>query len=315
MALFKSKKETPEKQITEKIDLYPITHVAESLQDYRKQIVVKEVNSLQELREVQIAFEDVLADNTGLKEKLNSFHDVFDTVGQVSEQFADVKKDIADSVCQAQQQVGSLKESSLEVSEHFAEIQETFAHFQTSVQQIKECMNQIISIANQTNMLALNASIEAARAGDQGKGFAVVAEEVKKLADEIKGLVSTVDVSITEVEQGTSKMQASIVTSKEALEQSMGKVDETYDMFDNITRSAEGADTAHAQISNAVVASTQELTEVNRSFEKTENQYYTVLSHIEKANELGTTTSALFEDMDNMLSQIIPMVKELESKP
>lgn len=315
MALFKKKEkvQVQEIQTAEKKDLYPIIHVSESIKDYQQQLVLKEVNSLKELREVQMSFDEVLMDNAVLKEKLDSFQGIFESVGQASGQFAEVKKDIAGSVEKAQAQVSGLKVSSKDVQERFGEMQSTFADFQISVQKIKECMNQIISIANQTNMLALNASIEAARAGDQGKGFAVVAEEVKKLADEIKGLVSTVDISINDVERGTEKLNSSIATSREALGQSMEDVDATYDMFDKITAAAGGAEAVQQQITEAVDATKKELGEIQSSFDKMEVQYQEVLEHIETANELGTTKSTMFEDMDNMLSQIAPMVKEMEA--
>ncbi|MED9903853.1 MAG: methyl-accepting chemotaxis protein [Lachnospiraceae bacterium] len=316
MSLFekKEKNKQEENQMAEQLDLYPIVHVSNSLQDYQKQLVLKEVSSLQELREVQLAFEDVLEENTVLREKLESFHGRFESVGQISNQFAEVKAEVTETVGQAQQQVDSLRESSGQVQDHFEEIQSTFADFQASVQKIKECMTQIISIANQTNMLALNASIEAARAGEQGKGFAVVAEEVKKLANGIKGLVSTVDVSINDVEQGTDKLNASIANSKEALGQSMEKVDETYEMFDKITAAAGGAENVQRQIAEAIQVSESELEEVSRCFGETEDQYQKVLEHLERANELGTTKSSMFEDMDNMLSQIVPMIQEMERK-
>ena len=174
-------------------------------------------------------------------------------------------------------------------------------------------MNQIISIANQTNMLALNASIEAARAGEQGKGFAVVAEEVKKLADEIKGLVSTVDISINDVEAGTEKLNTGIVASQEALQESLQNVDATYETFDRITDAAGGADAVQQQIAQAAEKAGKELSEVSKSFDQMESQYRNVLEHIEKAGDLGTTKSAMFESMDHMLSQIEPMIKEMEN--
>lgn len=303
-----------ENKSNENINLYPIVHVSRSLKDYQKQLIQKEVSSLQELREVQTAFEDVLEENSALREKLNSLHEVFEEVGNVSGQFADVKTDIAGSVKQAQKEVSDLKISSQQVQAHFVEIQSTFKDFQDSVQKIKECMGQIISIANQTNMLALNASIEAARAGEQGRGFAVVADEVKNLADEIKGLVSTVDVSINDVEHGTDKMKSSIITSKESLVKSMENVDATYDMFDKITDAAGGAEKVQRQIADVIDNSGKELDELKQTFGKTENQYQIVLEHIERANDLGTTKSSMFEDMDNMLSQIIPMIEEIEKK-
>ena len=77
MALFQKKtnKEQVEATSTEKkINLYPVVHVADSLKDYQKQLVLKEVESLQELREVQLAFDEVLAKDTILREKLEYFY-------------------------------------------------------------------------------------------------------------------------------------------------------------------------------------------------------------------------------------------------
>lgn len=311
MALFRKKEvKQEETAVAEEHDYYPITHVADSLKEYQKHLIQNEVDSLQELREVQISFDEVLKENNSLQTKLDDFHDRFLSVGQIAEQFGGVKKEIALSVEEAQQQVNGLKESSEKVEEHFEEIERTFADFRTSVQQIKECMSKIISIANQTNMLALNASIEAARAGEQGRGFAVVAEEVKNLADEIKNLVSAVDESIGDVEQDTDKLNSSIFASKEAMGKSMENVDATYRVFDKITDAAGGAGNVQDQIAEAIHVTSSELDVVNRTITATGNQYQKLLSHIEKANELGTTKSSLFEDMDNMLSQIAPMVEE-----
>lgn len=314
MFLSKKNDTIEEAEQREPLNLHPIVHVADSLRDYQKELVRNEVDSLNELQEVQKRFHEVLEENAGLREKLDTFYDIFTSVGDVSMQFAGVQQQITESVNQAQQQVGGLKESSGQVQEHFVEIENTFADFQSSVQKIKDCMTQIISIANQTNMLALNASIEAARAGEQGKGFAVVAEEVKNLANEIKNLVSTVDISIGNVEQDTEKLNASITTSKDALSQSIENVEGTHEVFDQITEAAGGAGKVQQEISDALEASKQKLSDVNQSFAVTENQLQAVVGHIDKANELGTTKSSMFEDMDNMLSQIAPIAKELEKK-
>ncbi len=297
-----------------KPDYYPLVHVAHSLEDYRKQLVSKEVDSLQELREVQLSFNEVLREDGELKSRMENFRDRFVQVGEISEQFAAVKQNIDDSVEQAQRQVGGLKESSGQVQEHFTEIQNTFADFQSSVQNIKECMEKIVSIANQTNLLALNASIEAARAGEQGRGFAVVADEVKKLANEIKDLVNTVDISINDVQVGTEKLNGSIEISSEALGKSLEEVDATYAVFDQITAAAEGAKDVQSRIGEAITSSERELNEVNQTFSRTENQYQRVMGHIAKANELGTTKSTMFGDMANMLSQVEPIVRDIESR-
>ncbi len=274
----------------------------------------KEVSSLQELREVQLSFGGVLKENNILKEKMDAFHGVFENVGQVSGEFEDVKRQIEDSVNQAQEQVSGLKSSSEEVQERFSQIQNTFDDFQISVKEIKSCMNKVITIANQTDMLAMNASIEAARAGERGKGFAVVADEVKSLADEIKGLVKAVHVSLEEVERGTDKLNETINYSHEALSRSIENVDVTYDMFDKITVAAGGADAVQERIYQAVNSSQAELDNLSHSFDQMKVRYQKVLEHIEKASEMGTTKSAMFEDMDNMVSQVVPIMEEMQKK-
>ena len=198
----------------ETLDMHPIIHVADSIIEYQKQLAEREVESLDEMADIQKAFVLATKENERLKDQVQELSSVFADVGQIATSFDGVKNGIVDSVGEAQQKVDELKNSSKEVSRSFGEIKSAFAGVQMSVQQIKDCMQQIIAIANQTNMLALNASIEAARAGEQGRGFAVVANEVKNLAEEIKTLVSTVDGSISEVERGTTQLNNNIEESQ-----------------------------------------------------------------------------------------------------
>lgn len=46
-------------------------------------------------------------------------------------------------------------------------------------------------------------------------------------------------------------------------------------------------------------------------FFRTKKQYEEVVKNIEYANKLGTTKSAIFEDIDNMLSQIQPIIEDV----
>lgn len=290
--------------------LYPVLHIAGSIKNYHEQIVQQEVASLQELDMVSKSFQNVLSKSDRFQEKLQDFEQTFSSIHQVSGRFASVKDEIGASVSTAQTQVENLKSSSMQAAAYFGEMTSTFEDFQAYLKNIKAATDKIISIAEQTNILALNASIEAARAGAAGRGFAVVAEEVKHLADEIKELVAAVDMSIGDVEQGTHKLHGSINTSQQALEQSIDKVNETYDMFDHITQAAEGAVSVHTEISDAIDDSRTELEGIFRFFDQTKMLYQAVLKHIDHAGSLGTTKSALFEDVDNMLSQIAPVVEE-----
>ena len=220
---------------------------------------------------------------------------------------------IIQSVTHAQNGVEELKSTSEQVAAYFSEMEQTFESLQKAVETIRQCTDKIVSIADQTNLLAINASIEAARAGEHGKGFAVVAVEVKKLADEIKSLTREVGSGIQAVEQGTDHLNGSINISQNALEESINKVQETYDMFDEITRAAEGTTTVHTAISDVISQSKSGLQVLCGFFERVKNQYQEVVKHINKAARLGTTKSAMFEDVDNMMSQIPPVVKDYTS--
>ena len=290
--------------------LYPVLYVIGSLKDYHKELVQREVSSLWELNMVSKSFGSVLHESENFKETLREFNETFSNINTVSGQFAAVKENISQSVVQAQEEIEQLKYSSLMVQTHFDEMQETFEEFQQSLRKIKGCMGKIVSIADQTNILSLNASIEAARAGEKGKGFAVVAEEVKSLSDEIKNLAAEVDVSIGDVEQGTDMLNSSINTSHQALEQRLSKVEEAYETFDSITQAAEGTSEVQMEISQVVDESKEALQTLYDFFENTKRQYQEVVKHINHASNLGTTKSAMFEDIDNMLSQIPPIIED-----
>lgn len=298
----------------ETLDMHPIIHVADSIIEYQKQLAEREVESLDEMADIQKAFVLATKENERLKDQVQELSSVFADVGQIATSFDGVKNGIVDSVGEAQQKVDELKNSSKEVSRSFGEIKSAFAGVQMSVQQIKDCMQQIIAIANQTNMLALNASIEAARAGEQGRGFAVVANEVKNLAEEIKTLVSTVDGSISEVERGTTQLNNNIEESQSVFGKNVEDADAAYGVFEQIIKAADGAKEVQEEIGEVTQSSEKRLSDVKDCFDDQEQQLQKVLAHIERANDLGTTKSSMFEDMNNLVSQLAPIAKDIQNK-
>ena len=170
-------------------NLNPVLHVIDTLKDYHKDVVKKEVDSLWELNEIRRSFGGVLKETENFQGRLQDFEQNFSSIEQVSGEFVAVRDTITQSVTHAQNGVEELKSTSEQVAAYFSEMEQTFESLQKAVETIRQCTDKIVSIADQTNLLAINASIEAARAGEHGKGFAVVAVEVKKLADEIKSQI------------------------------------------------------------------------------------------------------------------------------
>lgn len=310
--LLRRKKQQPDRA-QEKAGLYPVLHMAGSLKEYQRELAKKEVASLEELSQIGASFGGVLKEGDQFQLNLQNFGASFSSINETAERFGLVQGEIGQAVSEARGQMSVLEQTSMQVQRSYDAMAETFSHLETAIKGIQQSMSKIVSIAEQTNILAINASIEAARAGTQGRSFAVVAAQVKQLAQEIQSLAGEVDSGVNEVEVRAKELSGSISDSRQTLNQNLDIVSQTEGSFEKITAAADGAISVQTGISHVIEASQQELQTLCHFFDQMKGQYQEVVKHIESASQLGTTKSTMFEDIDNMISQIPPLVKDIES--
>ncbi len=314
--IFKKKIEEVDIQVTApKTDMdedkkKSLIYIANSIKKFQKELVQNEVSSLTEIHDMGEAVENVIKSNNDLRDQMDAFNEMFAAVNESAGKFEDVKVNILNSVQNAQNKVSELRESSNEVRSSFDEMTQGFENFKSAVDQISDYMKKIIGIATQTNLLALNASIEAARAGAAGKGFAVVATEVRELADEIKVMISQVNASIDAAGEESEKLTISMQNSIAAMDKSLQEVDETNATFDEIIESANGANVVQEEISDTADTASNELGRIGSSFTEINRRYDALVNQLDRVNSLGTTKSSVFEHIDNLVSQIEPIVKD-----
>ena len=115
----KTQKENVISAQEETLDMHPVIHVADSIIEYQKQLAEREVESLDEMADIQKAFVLATKENERLKDQVQELSSVFADVGQIATSFDGVKNEIVDSVGEAQQKIDELKNSSKEVSRSF----------------------------------------------------------------------------------------------------------------------------------------------------------------------------------------------------
>ena len=131
---------------------------------------------------------------------------------------------------------------------------------------IGSILTVIEDITDQTSLLALNAAILAAQAGEHGKGFGVVAGEIRELAnrtaastqeigaiitavqEETRDVVSSMEESISHIEDGSWRSRA----AGDALKKILERADQSRDMSKSISKAAAEQARGVKQVSDAV---------------------------------------------------------------
>jgi methyl-accepting chemotaxis protein len=159
---------------------------------------------------------------------------------QVSENGRKSVSESIDAMKQIREQMGSIAESIVRLSEQG--------------QAIGEIMLTVNDLAEQSNLLAVNASIEAAKAGEQGKGFAVVAQEVRNLAEQSKQATVQVRSILSDIQKATN---AAVMVAEQGSKAVDAGVKQSAQSGESVQRLSESIGEA-AQAATQIAASSQQ---------------------------------------------------------
>lgn len=177
---------------------------------------------------------------------------------QVASQKAKYVSDSAQKVAQVSASGRKAVEDAIagmhRIQEQMESIAESIVRLSEQGQAIGEIIATVNDLAEQSNLLAVNAAIEASRAGEQGKGFAVVAQEVKSLAEQSKQATAQVRAILTDIQKATS---AAVLATEQGHKAVEAGVKQSADAADTIRQLADSVAEA-AQAATQIAASSQQ---------------------------------------------------------
>lgn len=291
-------------------DLYPITYATKCLKDTRKALIGEEINTGQELSNIQSSFDTILEQSDNVANSMGTIKDKFNNIVDASSAIEGSVSSVLTATGQASENVDIIMESSENVQADFEKVTSVLKNFRRSFDEIQETMLGIIGIANQTNMLSFNASIEAARAGEHGLGFAVVATQVSSLSAEIKKLVDTVNENMLTLTNDVEDLTSSMEKANNMLKTEQQQVAQTSVLFNSIKDSVSGLMDVQTAIAEYVDDCNNTADMIQSDILDAKNSYIGVAENINQLSSDMTRKNALYEDMANLLGQIDPVIEE-----
>ncbi|MCQ2241686.1 methyl-accepting chemotaxis protein [Treponema sp.] len=255
--------------------------------------ISENIQALSQLVEGQVS--SVAQASSSVEEMIGNINSVNKTVESMSNAFAVLNKNSADSISKQTIAYNMIKEVEDE-------------------SQILLQANEVISaIAEQTNLLAMNAAIEAAHAGDSGKGFSVVADEIRKLSESSAEQTETIG---KQLEKITNTITAVVNTSQEAqiaLSSVSDGLANTNSLVQEITQAMMEQEVGSKQIIEALKVMNDSTSDVSSASVVMNNETKKIYEGVNSLKENSNTMKEAMVDMSSGVRLINEAGNELHS--
>ncbi len=199
-------------------------------------------------------------------------------VVEISQMGSQSVADTIEGMHHIEDQMASLAESIMKLSEHG--------------QDIGEIILTVEDVAEQSRLLAVNASIEAVKAGEYGKGFAVVAEEVRKLAEKSKHATTRVRSILDDIQNATSEAVMQTEQGNKAVEAGVEQSKKAGEAIQKLTDNVTEASQSTTQIS---VSSQEQLVGMDQVVSAMENIKNASSQNVNATKQVEKATTELYQ--------------------
>ncbi|MBE6003378.1 MAG: hypothetical protein E7232_04725 [Lachnospiraceae bacterium] len=274
----------------------------------------EETKTSDDLQGIQDSFDIVRQKSDDISDSVSSFQTQFSRVQEIVDRFDSIISKMASTVNESHNSMDMVREKSNDVYETISAVEQVFEEFQKSFAEISKNVGAINRIASQTNLLAINASIEAARAGQAGKGFAVVATEVNKLSKNIQEIVGSIDRSMNDLNSNNLKLKDAIINTRAAINESQTQVNETDAVVDSINAVSDDIANGNKEMLQVFDDCNRNINMVAANVRDSAVYYDKVEADIQTMMTNITKKGFVFEDLNNALEQIEPLVSRMNNR-
>lgn len=310
----RNKKEKAEAFKTEKVCLGSIIDAIGFLDKKHKAINEEEEQTLKDMADIEEVAKQLQDKSTAIMGNVNQFGEQFHDIIAINEELQNVADTIVETSSNGNEKMTFLIDEISKMKDSIREIHAVLDEFLAAFEEIRDTTKSITQIASQTNLLALNASIEAARAGEAGRGFAVVANEINSLASNTKVLVEQINGTMAKVESRENKLLESFDSMNLLVDNNVESAKDTQSAITNFNRIAHDVKEKTERTVQNVLHAQTEAENIQTEISHEKNMYAGLDETLFKLKKQLSRKSVLFEDVNNVLSQLPYVCEEYNGK-